>query len=84
MPDRLIAVLDVGKTNKKFTVYTEQLQPLFSTSTRIGEISVEGILCDDAEAIVRWARAALAEWAGRVSAIAVTTHGATLALLDER
>lgn len=84
MVGRLIAVLDIGKTNKKFTVYTDRLQPLYSTSTRIGEINDRGILCDDAEAIITWAKSVLAEWSRKVSATAVTTHGATLALINER
>ncbi len=80
---RLVAVFDVGKTNKKFLVYSEGLEVLHSSSTRIGEVRVGDLLCDDAESIVRWVRAALAEWAGKVSAVAVTTHGATLAMLGE-
>ena len=78
----LVAVFDIGKTNKKFAVYGRDLKVVGSETVRIGEKTVGGILCDDAETLVAWVRAKLAEWRGKLSAVAVTTHGATLALLD--
>jgi len=82
--ERLLAVFDIGKTNKKFSVFTERLERVFSTTARIPEVRIGDLLCDDAEAIVRWASSVLAGWRGRLSAVSVTTHGATLALLDAR
>lgn len=77
-----VAVLDVGKTNKKFVVYNSDFNVVESRSARIGEVKLNSLLCDDAGAIVKWARATTSEWWGQLSAVAVTTHGATLALLD--
>ena len=78
-----IAVFDIGKTNKKFSIYDSSLRPVFTSSVQIGEMRVGDLLCDDAESILKWVRATLGEWRGKLSAIAVTSHGATLALLNE-
>ncbi len=82
----LIAVYDIGKTNKKFVLFTDTLKPIYSTSTRIGEITRDGVLCDDVHSIIRWMHKALAEAPrrGEIRSIAVTTFGATGVLLDER
>jgi len=82
MGEKLLAVFDVGKTNKKFTVYNSRLVAIYSETVRIGEIEIGGITCDDADSLTAWVKAKLAEWSGKLSAVAVTTHGATLALLD--
>ena len=79
-----LAVFDVGKTNKKFAVFSEDLRPVASESVAIGERVVSGLLCDDVEAVERWVLSRLREGRERygVRAVAVTTFGATLALLD--
>lgn len=82
MGEKLIAVFDVGKTNKKFTVYDSSLVAVHSETVRIGEIEVGGVTCDDADSLVAWVKAKLAEWHSKLSAVAVSTHGATLALTD--
>jgi len=81
--DGLIAVFDVGKTNKKFTLFSLDLRPLYTESTRIGEVWRGGLLCDNVEAIVAWVKSVLTRYAGKLSAVAITTYGATVALLDE-
>lgn len=81
----LIAVYDIGKTNKKFTIFTDNLNPIFSTSTKIGEMNVRGVLCDNVEAIVRWMQEVINEVPHRkIKSIAITTFGATGVLLDEK
>jgi len=82
MEEKLLAVFDVGKTNKKFVVYNSHLVAIHSETVRIGEEEVSGIICDDVDSLTAWVKAKLAEWSGKLSAVAVSTHGATLALLD--
>jgi L-fuculokinase len=82
MGEKLLAVFDVGKTNKKFTVYNSNLAAIYSETVRIGEIEVSGIVCDDIDSLTAWVKTKLADWRSKLSAVAVSTHGATLALLD--
>ena len=84
--DYLIAVYDVGKTNKKFMLFNSELKPVYKATKRIDEISKNGMLYDDADSIIRWMKEALAEAPERdkIKAIAITTFGATGALLDSR
>ncbi|MEM3466878.1 MAG: hypothetical protein QW566_10450, partial [Candidatus Jordarchaeales archaeon] len=53
---KAIGTFDIGKSNKKFIVFSEDLKPIYSETTRIDEVKVNGILCDDAESIVSWMR----------------------------
>ncbi|MBS7634316.1 hypothetical protein KEJ34_02295 [Candidatus Bathyarchaeota archaeon] len=81
--DSFIAVFDVGKSNKKFLVFSENLEPIYSESVRIDEIRINSLICDDAESMLSWMRAKLADadekWS--IKALAVTTFGATIANL---
>jgi len=79
----MIAVFDVGKTNKKFTLFDRDLRPLHTEAVRICEVRRGDLLCDDVEALVKWVKALLSKYAGKISAVAITTYGATVALLDE-
>ena len=81
----LIAVYDIGKTNKKFKLFTDDLRPVFSASTRIEEIRVNGLICDDVESIVKWMRVVFEKVPkSDIKSIAITTFGATGVLLNER
>ena len=81
--ERVIAVFDIGKSNKKFLVFSEDLKPIYSDFTRIEEVKINNLLCDDAESIVSWMKTkfmdAVKKW--RIEALAVTTYGATIANL---
>jgi len=79
-----IVVFDIGKTNKKMIVFDEDLNPLLEDRAHIGEIVMEGILCDDAEGIVAWMKAGLRSVLNKydVKALSVTTHGATVTYLS--
>ncbi len=83
LKDELLGVFDIGKTNKKFMLFTRDLRPLEAEATRIGEVEISGLLCDDVESVVRWANSALSKWARKMSAIAISTHGATLAFVGD-
>lgn len=89
-----IAVLDIGKTNKKLYIYDQDLNCLnpdaegqsFETTswqTPSGQV----LECDDMAKIYRWMVEGLRECEsryGNIRVISVSTHGATLALLGER
>ncbi|MEM3715760.1 MAG: FGGY family carbohydrate kinase [Candidatus Bathyarchaeia archaeon] len=83
--DRVIAAFDIGKSNKKFIVFSENLKPIYSESTRIDEVKIGGFLCDDVESIVSWMRDRLLNAAKnwRIEALSVATFGATIANLSK-
>lgn len=80
-----VAVLDVGKTNKKVSLYDRELNVLAKERTTIESKDLNGLEVEDTGALLTWFRSALKKLAADadVRAIAITTHGATLALLDE-
>jgi len=81
----VIAVLDVGKTNKKLRVYNRQFEVLAEQRTTLDVRFVDDVEVDAADDLLEWTRGALKAFAADydIRAIAVTTHGATCALLDE-
>ena len=83
--EKAIAVFDIGKSNKKFLIFSEDLKPIYSESTRIDEIRVNGLLCDDSESMISWMRTKLMEASKKwnVRALAITTFGATIANLKK-
>lgn len=81
--EEAIAVFDVGKSNKRFLIFSDDLKPVYSEVKKIDEIEVDGLLCDDAKSITLWMKNALLEalrrW--RIKALSITTFGATIANL---
>jgi L-fuculokinase len=86
MPDPIVAVLDVGKTNKKLVAYSPTLDVIESERVSIDTREWRGLEIDDTDAMLEWLRGALSKFAARydVRAIAISGHGATFALLDDR
>jgi L-fuculokinase len=80
----LVAVIDLGKTNKKVALVDERLRLVAVRKASIGAApAVDGILAEQTEAIWDFICQALREL-GRehpIAAISVTTHGATFALI---
>ena len=81
-----IAVLDVGKTNKKLFVYDSQLHCLNPDEQGVAfaQVEREGLLSDDMASIFGWMLEGLRRAARRfdgIRCISITTHGATIALL---
>ena len=89
MSDYQIAVLDIGKTNKKLFVYDSDLRCLnpAEKGAVIPEVTIDGILCDDMASIWRWMieslRKASETWR-KIRCISISAHGATIALLGEK
>ncbi len=79
-----IAVLDVGKTNKKLLIYDEDLNIIDQKKKNIPEVLVDGILRDDLETILKWFKQGLKAYATQydIRAISVSTHGATFVGMD--
>jgi sugar (pentulose or hexulose) kinase len=75
-----IAVIDIGMTNKKISVYGRDLGLLESLSRRFEPLEVGGIQAHDLEGMEEWFLDALADLGRRhrIEAIAVSAHGATM------
>jgi len=89
MADYRIAVLDIGKTNKKLFVFDSQLRCLNpdERGAVFEQVESGGLLCDDMAAIHDWMMRGLSQAAERfanIRCISISTHGATLALLGRR
>lgn len=82
--DYAIAVLDVGKTNKKLLVFDEKLQQLDSTYRTFPPVDVDGLPAEDLGSLMNWFYEQLTEFAARfpVRVIACSTHGAAFVGVD--
>ncbi|WP_299098228.1 FGGY family carbohydrate kinase [uncultured Winogradskyella sp.] len=85
----VIAVIDIGKTNKKILLFNETLDVVYSNSTRFDEITDEDAdPCDDIESIENWIQNEIkriqSEGEYNIKAINFSTHGASLIYLDKK
>jgi L-fuculokinase len=80
-----IAVFDIGKTNKKLLIYDQDLQLETDFSTQIGMIERNGWQEENVEAIFDWYVGQLKTLSAnhQIRAVSISTHGATIAALDE-
>lgn len=85
MKPSAVAVLDVGKTNKKVSLYDRQFKVLAEERTTVEPKEVDGLEIEDTDTLLDWFRSALRKLSedAEIRAIAITTHGATVALLNE-
>ena len=85
MGNECIAVLDVGKSNKKIVVYDDQLQQVAALSVTLDDHFVEGMLCEPIEETATWFFDSLKELSASylIKAISVSAHGAGFACLDK-
>jgi len=81
----VVAVLDVGKTNKKVSVYDRQFQVLAEERTTIQSKECNGLEVEDTETLLSWFHSSLKKLSAGfdIRILAITTHGATVTLLDE-
>jgi len=86
MNDYHIAVLDVGKTNKKILVYNANLELIEIKSKKFDEKSANGINFDDVEGLWQWTLETLRAISSlyNIKVISVSTHGATFVTVDEQ
>lgn len=85
MPEPVVAVFDVGKTNKKLAAYSPTFDVLDEHRASIETREWRDLEVEDTDAILDWLKGGLSALADRfdVRAIAISGHGATLALLDD-
>lgn len=86
--DQVIAVFDIGKTNKKFLLFNRDLQLVYNQESRFDEVADEdGFSCDNVELIEEWMKFCILQclkddkW--DIVAVNIATYGATLAFLDQ-
>ena len=79
-----VAVLDIGKTNKKVALYDEEMNPIAVRKRKIETYVQDGLDIEDIETVVDWFLQQLGELGKEyeIRSIAVTTHGATFVCLD--
>ena len=87
MAIEVIAVFDIGKTNKKILLFDDGMQLVLQEEEKFAEITDdEGFPCDDMDRIVSWMKDCLAgilkNGHFEIKALNFTTYGATLMYLD--
>ncbi|ALJ06375.1 hypothetical protein APS56_15065 [Pseudalgibacter alginicilyticus] len=84
----VIAIIDIGKTNKKIFLFDETFQVVSQNTVQFKEIKDDdGFSCDDIESIENWIQDEIKAIQDRgvykIKAINFTTHGASLVYLDK-
>ena len=88
MKERVIAVFDIGKTNKKIILFNHQLNVIHEAEQKFPEIKDDdGFECDDIELIEKWIKSTIRKLIHSdkydLTDINFTTYGATIVCLDE-
>lgn len=89
MPQEVIAIFDIGKTSKKFLLFSSVLMPAYQEVAVFEEIQdEEGFACDDIDRVETWMRQCLTrviqESSYSLRAVNFTTYGSGLMHLDAR
>lgn len=84
----MIAIFDIGKTNKKFFIFDEAYKIIFEESITFSEIKDEdGFPCEDIHAISNWVLTTLSDALSKaeysIQAVNFSAHGASFVHLDE-
>jgi len=85
----VIAIFDIGKTNKKVFLFDEDYQIRFEKSMQLAEIQDEdGFPCEDINELTKWVKGTLLELMSltefNIKALNVSAHGASFVHLDEK
>ncbi len=83
----LVAVIDIGKTNKKVALFDADLQQIAHRQAPFpAQLDAQGVLCEQTDAIWAWLKTQLAELycSHPFAALSITTHGAAWAALNAR
>lgn len=86
MPQEVVAIFDIGKTNKKFLLFDENLRPVHQEEEQFSEITDEdGFPCDDIVRLETWMHECMSGILQsdqfRIRALNFSTYGATLMYL---
>ena len=81
-----IAVLDVGKTNKKLVIYNDKLKQIDSIYSSFPTIKYNDLDIEDIEGIDSWFIEGLKIMGSKypIKVISITTHGATGVCIDKK
>ena len=87
MSTPVIAIFDIGKTNKKVFLFDEDYKIRFERSVQLPEINDEdGFPCEDVHVLTKWAKESfqevLAQNEFEVKALNVSAHGASFVHVD--
>ena len=87
MTNEVIAIFDIGKTNKKFLLFDAGLKLVYQEEEKFEEIADDdGFPCDDIDKLESWMQSCLTgtgkEEEFGIRALNFTTYGATLVYLD--
>jgi L-fuculokinase len=82
------AVFDIGKTNKKFILFDDKYDIVYTVQETFEQVADEdGHPCEDLDALVRWINDELSEVIGKdkfeIADLNFSTYGASLVHLDE-
>lgn len=85
---KVIAVIDIGKTNKKIFLFDESFEVVYENYIQFEEVADDdGFPCDDLDAIEKWILSEIhkIQVGGhyKIKAINFSTHGASLVYLDK-
>ena len=88
MKKNVIAIFDIGKTNKKLLLFNQDLQVVYQDEQKFPEIKDEdGFECDDIDKIEHWISDSLKKVTENpeyeVKALNFATYGATLMYIDK-
>ena len=88
MKEEVIAIFDIGKTNKKILLFNNDLKVVSETEQEFaGIMDDDGFECDDIELIERWIKESIISLVHSdkydLTAVNFTTYGATVLYLDE-
>lgn len=88
MRQKAILIFDIGKTNKKYFLFTEDLQELQSAYLQLPEITDDdGFACDNLDAITEWVLDVYKKINDsnqyEITAVNFSTYGASLVHLDK-
>ena len=83
--EKIILVFDIGKTNKKGMVFDLNLRLLETKKAKFEEYTENNIHMEPVDKIFNWLKETLSYFHKKysVSIISITTHGATIACIDE-
>ncbi len=89
MKEEVIAIYDVGKTNKKIILFNYDFKIVSEIEEKFSEsIDDDGFECDDIEHIERWIKESLSILVNsdkyELKVVNFTTYGATVVYLDEQ
>jgi len=88
MKEKVIAIFDVGKTNKKILLFDYNLKVVFEEETRFEEtLDDDGFECDNIKLIEKWITDSITRFLDSdkfdLTAVNFATYGATLIYLDQ-